>query len=166
MVPFRLSDSVSSLDINNESKERIQDRRWLIDVKDAAFPPDHIAWLRGYERRPDTPLRQTYHRGIVQQDFDPGAPTIRIGIIVLGGVDIASVTYAEMNRETRKTPEQKSPEWRVATAATLLRRFEVKNDLIITRPDDSLRILQANRQNEPQRKQLLYSDQGRWWMHL
>lgn len=161
IVPYRLSRDDSSSDITNESKERVKDNRWLIDVKDAAFPPNHIAWLRGYERNPDAPLEQTYHKGIVQQDFDPSAPTIRIGIIFLEGADIPAVTYAEMNRETRKRPDQKSPEWRVATAATLLRRFQVRDDFTITRLDDSRRIVQANKIKEPQRKYLMHDEQGR-----
>jgi hypothetical protein len=163
VVPYNPNMSESSLDINNESKERVQDKRWLIDVKDAAFPPDHIAWLRGYERSPDQPLRQTYIKGHIQAEVDPSAPIIQIGIIFLEGADKPSVTHAELNRETRKTPNQKTPEWRVATAATLLRRFEIRDDLSITRPDDSLRILEANKVKEPQRKKLppsSYTEQG------
>lgn len=163
VVPFGYGMSETSLESSNE---RVQDKRWLLDVKDASFPPEHIAWLRGYERSPDTPLRQTYRRGIVQQDFDPSAPTIHIGIIFLEGADKPTVIHAEMNRETREAPAQKSAEWRVATAATLLKRFEVRDNFIISRQDDSLRILEANKINRSQRRWLSQSEQGKVQMRL
>lgn len=125
------------------------------------FPPNHIAWLRGYEHNPDTPLEQTYHKGIVKQDFDPTTPTIRIGILFLEGADIPAVTYAEMNRETRKRPDQKSLEWRVVTAATLLRRLQVRDDFTIIRLEDSRRTAQADKIKEPKRKYLLHDEQNR-----
>ena len=144
-----------SFEINDRSKERVQDRyREIISVKDSAFPSEHIAWLRGFERSPNTPLRQTYVQGIVQPEVDPNAPTIRIGIIFLEGADKPAVARAEMNRETRPKLNQKTPEWRVATAATLLRRFETDDDLSISQPDDSPQILEKYKLNEPERRKL------------
>lgn len=163
VVVYGSNTSESSLALNSESRERIQDKRWLMTAKDAAFPPNHEAWLKAYERSPDTPLRQTYVRGIVQPDIDPGAPVIKIGLIFLEGADKPSVTHAEMKGETKDAPNQKTPEWRVATAATLLKKFVIRDDLSIIRPDDSLRILEANKTMEPQRKRLPpppQSDQG------
>lgn len=152
-------------DTNGEPWEKVQDRGWLLNVRDAAFPPDHVAWLAAYERSVDTPVKQTYHRGILQPQFDPSAPTIRIGIIFLEGANKPAVAMAElkragMNEEAGKEPTQKSPEWRVATAATLLRRFEMDEDLKILRQDDSLRIIKANKIMGSQRKRLSISDQG------
>ena len=59
-----------------------------------------------------------------------------------------------MNRETREKLDQKTPEWRVATAATLLRRFETDDDLSISQPDDSTRILEMYKSNETERRKL------------
>jgi hypothetical protein len=150
---YEPSMSEVSFEINERSQERVQDRyREIISVKDSAFPSEHIAWLRGFERSPNTPLRQTYIQGIVQPEVDPNAPTIRIGIIFLEGADKPAVARAEMNRETREKLDQKTPEWRVATAATLLRRFETDDDLSISQPDDSPRILEKYKSNETERR--------------
>ena len=154
------SANQSSLTITSESKERVQDKRWLIDVKNAAFPPEHVAWLNRYERSPDEPLMQTYRKGIIQQELGHSAHTIPIGIVFLEGASRPAVAYAELNRETRGEPDQRSPEWRVATAATLLKRFDVKDDLTIIRPDDSSRIMRENKNKEPQRKRLPYEEHG------
>jgi hypothetical protein len=119
-----------------------------VSTKACNFPPETTTPLE------EPPIRNTYLRGVLQADVDVKAPTIRIGITFLEGVDQSTVVHAEMNRETRGILCQQTPEWRVATASTLLKRFEVLDDFGICRPDDSHRILETYKVNEPLRKKL------------
>jgi hypothetical protein len=67
------------------------------------------------------------------------APVLKVGISFLAGSHEAKVTKAEqvdMMKGTRE-PEQMSAEWRVQTAGTLLREFNVKEDLTIVSKDHS-----------------------------
>lgn len=93
-------------------------------------------------------------KGIVQEVVDSSAPIIHIAIVFLQGADRPSVNYEELRGETRMAPSQKTPEWRVATAATLLKRFEIKDDFSISRPDDSNHILEAKKLRELKGKSL------------
>jgi hypothetical protein len=135
-------ETIPSLElVAAESAQRQVDQEWIINVKDAAFPPDHQEWLKQYERPPNAPIKQSYRHAILQAQVDTSAPTIDVAIIFAEGQDKPSVNESELKRRSDDAPPQKTPEWRVNTAATLLRRFEVDDEICISRPDNSGEIM-------------------------
>jgi len=124
-----------------EHDTAVQKDQLIINILGVQFPPG-LEWLRDFERSPDTPLKRSYRNGILQSKVDTSAPIIKVGITFLAGADKPSVITAEMSKVSDNAPFQKSPEWRVFTAATLLNRFEVGDDLLISHRDDSATIFQ------------------------
>lgn len=111
-----------------------------IRIKDEKVPPN-VAWIKDFEGSPDQTFKKTYSAGIALDVIDPKVPIIRVGITFLEGRDENSVVKAEMWAASYHEPPQQTPQWRVFTAATLLKRFEVGDDLSIERKDDSHCIL-------------------------
>ncbi len=121
----------------------LTDDRWLISVKDGQFPPSHIPWLRDFERDPDQPLKNSYQSGILLANVNQNAPVITVSMTFLAGADNPTVSKAEMSKMSDNEPPQKSHEWRMFTAATLLQKFEVGQDLSIQKKDNSHEIMIA-----------------------
>lgn len=136
----------------DETNTNLTDDRWLITVKDGQFPPPQIEWLKDFERNPDEPLKKSYRSGILLQNVDPSAPIVRIGITFMAGADKPTVAKAEMRKISDHKPFQKSHEWRMFTGATLLRRFEIGEDLTIQQKDDSHSIMKSVKERKTSRR--------------
>lgn len=121
--------------------------RILIDVQ---FPPAHMEWLRDFERDPDQPLKKSYKSGILLPNVDQSAPVIKIAMTFMAGADKPTVAKAEMSKISDLEPPQKSHEWRMFTAATLLQRFEIGPDLSIQKKDNSHDIMIAYKERKGQ----------------
>ena len=104
------------------------------------FPPERLQWLQYFERSPDATIQKSYHKGNILPEVDQSAAVIRIGITFMAGGDKPSVTAAEVSKISDAKPDQRTPEWRVFTAATLLKRVVVADDLSINQSDDSQNI--------------------------
>jgi hypothetical protein len=141
-------ESLVDLDEEQETGKGLTDDRWLISVKDGQFPPPHMEWLKDFERNPDEPLQKSYKSGILLPNVDQSAPVIRIAITFMAGADKPPVAKAEMSKISDLEPFQKSHEWRMFTAATLLRRFEVGPDLSIQQKDNSHSIMLAYKERK------------------
>jgi hypothetical protein len=126
----------------------LQYDQYIISLLEVQFPPPYIDWLKDFERNPDCSLKKSYRNGILQSEVDLSAPVVKIGITFMAGADKPSVTSAELSRVSDAQPFQKSPEWRVITAATLLKRLEIGDDLLIYEKDYSALTFQNLKQNE------------------
>jgi hypothetical protein len=138
-IGLQRQSSSSSSDHNIASEEPVD--QWIISVKDEQFPPNH-EWLRYFETNPEEPFAKSYHAGIPLPEVDPSAPRIRIAIQFLKGRNKHSVAHAEISNLSYDEADQKTPQWRVFTAATMLRTFDVGAGLSITRRDNSRKYLQ------------------------
>jgi hypothetical protein len=119
----------------------LEDDSWIFSPLRTQLPPEHPEWLRYFERSPDSPLQKSYKRGIIQPEVDTSAPIIRIGIVFMAGGDKPTVAAAEMSSMSSLKPDQKTPEWRVFTAANLLKRFVVTDDFSVYQIDASPNIM-------------------------
>jgi hypothetical protein len=146
------SDSAST---TTSSKKALQDDDWIISTMRTQFPPEHLEWLRYFERSPDVALQKSYRAGSVLPEVDKDAPKIRIGITFMAGGDKPAVTAAEMNKMSPGKPDQKTPEWRVFTAASLLKRFSVGDDLSINQTDASYTVVTNYREREKRERNRL-----------
>ena len=133
-----------------ETDKGLTDDRWLISVKDGQFPPAHMEWLRDFERDPDQPLKKSYRSGILLGSVDQNAPVLNIAMTFMAGADKPTVAKAEMSKISDLEPPQKSHEWRMFTAATLLQRFEIGTDLSIQKKDNSHEIMIAYKERKGQ----------------
>jgi hypothetical protein len=124
---------------NTTNYVTVSNDQWVKNALIKQFPPPE--WLKLLERSPYEPLQKSYQNGNELKDVVKGVPKIRIAITFLGGGDKPTVTGAEMKKLEGEPPDQKTPEWRVFTAATLLKTFIVRADLSIHQSDDSTNIL-------------------------
>jgi hypothetical protein len=153
--------SASSLSLSNETKKPLHaSDQWIISVKDEQFPPN-VDWIKDFESNPDEPFKKSYRAGIPLIEVDPNAPKIRVGITFLEGRDRPSVAQAEMSKVSYREPPQQTPQWRVFTAATLLKRFDVGSDLSINRRDDSHNILEDRKERMKMLKSPTSPDRNR-----
>lgn len=144
-----LTVATSTLTVNNE-KQEVQDDGWVISFLNGQFPPEHMEWLKYFEKRPESTLRKSYRVGNLLSEVDNSAPIIRVGITFMAGGDGHTVAGAEWSQASAEKAAQKSAEWRVFTAATLLKRFVVEDDFSIKQSDDSPNILAANKDRKRQ----------------
>jgi hypothetical protein len=145
-----IPEEPSKLSGESETGRGLTDDRWLISVKDGQFPPPHMEWLRDFERDPDQPLKKSYKSGILLANVDHNAPVIKIAMTFMAGADKPTVAKAEMSKISDLEPPQKSHEWRMFTAATLLQRFEIGPDLSIQKKDNSHDIMIAYKERKGQ----------------
>jgi hypothetical protein len=111
--------------------------------------------------RVSSSFKKSYRASIPLDEVDPNAPKIRVGITFLEGRDRPSVAEAEMNKVSYREPPQQTPQWRVFTAATLLKRFDVGSDLSINRRDDSHNILEDRKERVKMLKSRTSPDRNR-----
>ncbi|KAE8443408.1 hypothetical protein EG329_001889 [Mollisiaceae sp. DMI_Dod_QoI] len=119
--------------------KKVPQDQWVKNALTRQFPPP--LFLKLLERSPYEPLQKSYRNSNELPEVVKGAPIIRIGITFLAGGDGPTVRGAEMKRLKPGKPDQKTPEWRVFTAATLLKTFVVREDLSIHQSDASASIL-------------------------
>lgn len=101
-------------------------------------------------------VKRTFVGGRPTADVIEDAPVLKVGLSFLAGSHEAKITKAEqidMMKETRK-PEQMSAEWRVRTAGTLLRDFNVREDLTVVSKDRSAQAADSAK-NRPRSRFLL-----------
>ena len=144
-------ETAKSSTVEYETDKGLTDDRWLISVKDGQFPPAHMEWLRDFERDPDQPLKKSYRSGVLLPSVDQSAPVLSIAMTFMAGADKPTVAKAEMSKISDLEPPQKSHEWRMFTAATLLQRFEIGTDLSIQKKDNSYEIMIAHKERKGQR---------------
>ena len=123
-----------------DSVVQLRDDGQFVTLKDEQFPLE-LSWIKDFERGPDSPLKKSFRNGLQLGEVDRNAPTIRIAITFMAGADKPSVAQAEMSKLSDKKPIQKTPSWRVHTAAALLQKFSFGDDLNITRRDGTADIV-------------------------
>src|SRR6201996_595182 len=138
----------TSLIVASDSKRLSNSYSWINEIKEAAFPPEHVQLIRVFERTPDRPFEQSYHRGELLPQVVEEAPRLNIAITFLEGADKPTVMQAELNKLNAQDPPQKTPEWRVVTAAHLLKKVEVGDDLSFHQRDESRAIVEQHKNKQ------------------
>jgi hypothetical protein len=131
-------------------KVQVRDKGQALQPKKMLFDTGADIDIISFE--PDDSIRQSYRRGIVLPEVDPSAPIIRVCLTLLAAFGEPSVFRSELGNIFEPKPLQKTPEWRVFTAATLLNRLDFGDDLSVRRRDDSDRIITSYRANNERRK--------------
>ena len=174
-VPFSPGDGTSSLVGRNGVSSRflVKQDRMLSPLEGQRLPLE-MAWFRDFQnkRRPDDTFVKSFQDGNVLPEVSRDGPRISVGITLLSGSDIMAVNDAEFKRlqkdsttqrcagrdysraEIRRLQQesspQKSPEWKVYTAAALLQRIHVDQYLRTSLQDDSTGIVDKYRRRHGQ----------------
>lgn len=151
LAPVAIRGEEATTVIAREIATKIQIDQLIINLLDVQLPLPGPEWLKDFERPPDVPLKKSYQPGILLAKVDTSAPVIKVGITFLAGTDKLFAIRLEMSKVSDGEPSQKSPEWRVYTAATLLNRFDIGDNLLFHHKDDTAAIVQRSKQRKRQR---------------
>ena len=102
--------------------------------------------LHQFEKTADGKVRASYFNGIRAQEVTEGAVEPKIGITFMAGADTPQVNRMEQIGMTQGVPDQKSATWRVNTAGTLLKTFDVDKDLSIIQTDNTSAVVAKARE--------------------
>jgi hypothetical protein len=131
--------SVGGAELLSQRQQGMQRSKDIIyeQIANHQFPIEEQLILRGLEKRADGRLRQTYYEGNPVTTVSETGIVPRIGMTFMAGADAPQVNRMEQIGMTDQAPEQKSASWRVNTAGTLLKDFEVDSDLSILQSDNT-----------------------------
>ena len=109
--------------------------------------------LNRLRRADETHVRQTFAYGMQIQSA-PGreSAVVRVGIDFLPGSNRPEVTRLEQDLYDKRPPDQRSAEWRVGTARTLLSNFAINADMSISSEDMSMQIANESTRRASYRK--------------
>jgi len=142
--PYSPTGSVagSSLSlIRAEKTANTDDQDFIINKKELQLAVE-TAWFKDFmNRSPDAPFRKSFRRASMQDRIVDGAPEIRIGITFMGGADKPTVVDAELKRLENIKKLERTPEWKVYTGGTLLKKIHVGGNLEYRMKDDSAAII-------------------------
>ena len=117
------------------------------DFSNKNLPPDEMElMLKRLEKRADIRQRRTYVEGFAIKDVQDAAVVLYVGLTFLPGADKAQVNRSEQTDMAGGELNQKSSDWRVNTAGSLLMQFDVSADLSIVKKDQTAVI--ANKAKE------------------
>jgi hypothetical protein len=141
-----LSGQVELLTRRHEGMQRTKDIIYE-QIADNQFPMEETEFVvRCFGKRADASARQTYVDGKRVNEVSEAAITPRIGMTFMAGADTPQVNRMEQVGMARKNPDQKSANWRVNTAGTLLHDFEVDTDLSIIQSDNTSQVIARYRE--------------------
>jgi len=110
--------------------------QYLDDITNKLLPLEESdLMVKSLERQADHKKTRTYFNGEPLQMKNPTAPTLVVGLTFVPGADRAQVARIEIDDLVGEPPNQKSSIWRVNTAGTLLKNFEVDDDLYVNQKD-------------------------------
>lgn len=116
------------------------------DLANKMLPPEGTEYIiQQLEKRADQRLMRTYLEGMAMAEVDESAIVLNVGLTFLPGADKPMVNRIEQMNMAGKEPDQKDANWRVNTAGSLLRRFEVSADLQIVQSDQTSSIVKTAR---------------------
>jgi hypothetical protein len=127
-------DLVGQRDLGlQHSKERIYE-----ELANKQFPLEESALIvRQFEKSADRNIRATFFNGVRAQEVSDDAIEPRVGLTFMAGADTPQVNRMEQIGMTQGKPDQKTATWRVNTAGSLLRNFDVDKDLSIMQSDNT-----------------------------
>ncbi|KAK3901280.1 hypothetical protein C8A05DRAFT_35030 [Staphylotrichum tortipilum] len=145
-APYSPTGSVagSSLSlVRAEKTANTDDQDFIINKKELQLAVE-TAWFKDFmNRSPDAPFRKSFRRASMQDRIVEGAPEIRIGITFMGGADKPTVVDAELKRLENIKKLERTPEWKVYTGGTLLKKIHVGGNLEYRMKDDSAAIIET-----------------------
>ncbi|MCJ1402768.1 hypothetical protein MMC11_005989 [Xylographa trunciseda] len=111
------------------------------DFSNKMLPPEETElMLKRLEKRADERQQRTYVEGFATKDVQEAAVVLYIGLTFLPGADKAQVNRIEQADMAGGEPNQKSSNWRVNTAGSLLMQFDVSADLSVVKKDQTAMI--------------------------
>ena len=124
---------------------KAKDQVWE-SLANKMLPPEESEFMATrLEEQNDARTKRTYVQGLpTSQVFEP-AITISVGLTFMPGADKPQVTRFEQGSMTPGPPDQKNALWRVNTAGTLLRSFDVTPDLTVRATDRTSSIIESAR---------------------
>jgi len=120
--------------------------QYLDDITNKLLPLEESdLMVKSLERQADHRITRTYLYGepLPPERMNPSAPKLVIGLTFVPGADRAQVARIEIDDLVGEQPNQKSSIWRVNTAGTLLKNFEVDDDLYVNQKDRTSTIYTA-----------------------
>ena len=140
-VENRHVSALGSLSLNNEGASQARDE-FLGVVNHRGSSLENTEQILSRLRRADeNHVRQTFAYG-VPLSSEPGreSAVIKVGIDFLPGSNRPEVTRLEQDLYDKRPPDQRSAQWRVGTAQTLLSNFAINPDMSISSEDRSMQI--------------------------
>lgn len=145
------NDSMGGVELLTRRQEGMQHTKDIIyeQIANNQFPMEESGFIvRSLEKRADTSVRQTYYDGKRVSEISDTALIPRIGMTFMAGADTPQVNRMEQVGMASKIPDQKSANWRVNTAGTLLSDFEVDTDLSIIQSDNTAKVIARSRDRD------------------
>lgn len=117
--------------------------------KKTDYAEDAMQIIQRLQMAADRRLKRSYVSGQAARDYYESAPTIKVGIVFLPGVDRPTVTQLEQDMLMADyKADQMNAEWRVNTAGQLLLDFEVTKDLRVIASDSTPTVLENSRRRK------------------
>ena len=129
-----------------------RDRRDLVKAKDQVWellankmlpPEESELMVKRLEKKADERTRRTYVEGLPTPHVYEPAIVLTVGLTFMPGADKPQVTKFEQGSMTPGPPDQKNALWRLNTAGTLLRSFDVMSDLTVRGTDRTSSIIES-----------------------
>ena len=152
-IASRRVDALTSLSSNNEGANQPQDE--LTDVRNCSVGLlENTEQILGRLRRADEDhIRQTFAYGVpISSARGRESAVIRVGIDFLPGSNRPEVARLEQDLYDKRPPDQRSAQWRVGTAQTLLSNFSINSDMSFSREDMSMQIVAHSMRRANERK--------------
>ncbi|KAI9892058.1 MAG: hypothetical protein M1814_001763 [Vezdaea aestivalis] len=112
-------------------------------------PAQSLAVLRKLERQENPNFQATFRGGACittpGDDIDPRYPTLSVAFTFMAGADLPQINRVEQVGMEQKAPDQKTPQWRVNTAGSLLSNFDIDMNLAVLQNDNTPEIAKRAR---------------------
>ena len=132
--------------------------RAMEDMVERQLPPEEIGMMiQRLEKRADQREQRTYVEGVAMADVHESAITPSVGLTFLPGADSPRVARYEQTNMTSEVPDQKDAMWRVNTAGTLLKNFDVSSDMSIIQVDQTSDVI-ARAKGRLRKRDSLFQD--------
>jgi hypothetical protein len=130
------AENASSLMLNQRERTMEAANKVMDDIRNSVIAyEDPKSILRRFERPAHKSIRRTYVDGKQVHEIIPDAPILSVGLMFLPGADKPMANRLEEQNMTTAEPLQRDPHWRVQTAASLLSKFDVDQNLDIVKTD-------------------------------
>jgi hypothetical protein len=129
-------ENASNLMLNQRERTKEAADRVMEEIRNNIIAyEDPKSILRRFERPAHRSIRQSYVEGRQVQEIIPDAPILSVGLMFLPGADKPMANRLEEQNMTTAEPLQRDPYWRVQTAASILSKFDVDQNLDIVKTD-------------------------------
>ena len=142
--PYSPSMEESSLSLIRADRGADADEQEFIINKKELQLAAETAWFKDFlNRTPNAPFRKSFRAGSPLDKIAEDAPLIRIGVTFMGGADKPTVVDAELQRLQNIGTLDRTPEWKVYTGGSLLKRMDIGGNMEYRLRDDSAVIINA-----------------------